>query len=420
LILIFILTSSQLYSQTPPYYNYTTKDGLCNLNVVDIQQDELGYLWFTTNHGLSRFDGYKFESFYDADGLNANSLTIIAMGSGNTLYFASSRHGISYYKNGKFGNYETDAKQQFEISKFRSRNDTIFFFEDKKTFSFIYDHKYQNYFIDEKINKLLKDSVDLGSLFLGSGGEIYLFGNSGIYIADNRNLKKMNIEGFNDTLVLTMHEDKDKNLWIGSRGKVYVVRNNKVIKEIDFPEKEGIQRILVDSRGITWFVIASVGISYYKNGELFDIGDKLNLKKFRPTDVFEDNQRNIWISVSGKGIYCLNNLYITQYTESDGLSNNSVLTILVDKFGRKLIGTTDGLNLLDGEKFSRVNIGLSSTFTEWIRFLKAGFKNNYTVSLTGMTQPFPYFYKQYGEFNISYFPSKCTFQTDSVTYLKIK
>lgn len=417
LILNFIFISFKVFSQTPSFYNYTTKDGLCNLNVVDIQQDELGYLWFTTNHGLSRFDGYKFESFYDAHGLNANNLTIIAMGSENTLFFASSRHGISYYKNGKFGNYETDAKQTLEITKFRSRNDTIFFFEDKKTFSFIFDHKYQKYFKDEKINKLLKDSLELGSLYLGSEGEIYLFGNSGIFIAENRNLKKMNIEGFKDTLVLTMHEDKDKNLWIGSRGIVYIVKNNKVIKKIIFPEKEGIYRIMVDSRGITWFVIASVGISYYKNGELFDIGGKLNINKFKPTDIFEDNQGNIWISVSGKGLYSLNNLYITQFTENDGLSNNSVLKILVDKSGKKLIGTTDGLNLLEGEKISRINIGLSSSFTEWIRFLKPGFKNNYTVSLTGMTQPFPYFYKQYGEFNITYFPTKCSFQIDSVTYL---
>ena len=146
LILNFLSISFQLYSQTPPYYNYTTKDGLCNMNVIDMQQDMNGFMWFATNHGLSRFDGKNFESFYDKDGLNTNSLTIIAVGNDNTLYFASSRHGVSYYKNGKFGNYETDTNQLFEITKFRVRNDTLFFIENKKKLCFIYNHKYKNYF----------------------------------------------------------------------------------------------------------------------------------------------------------------------------------------------------------------------------------------------------------------------------------
>lgn len=414
--LIFLLLDNS-YSQTPPNINYTTKDGLCNMNVIDMYQDLNGYLWFATNHGLSRFDGNSFENFYDADGLNTNSLTLIAAGNDGTLYFASSRHGISYYKNGKFGNYETDAKHTFDISKFRARNDTIFFIEDKKTLSFIYNHTYGKYFKNPETNKLLTDSLKLGSIYLSNDNGFYLFGNSGIYKAENQFLKKINIEGFNDSLILTIHEDKTGNLWIGSRGKVYVVNNFKVIKEITLPEKEGVNRILVDSRGIAWFIVASVGLSYYKDNELFDIGEKLNLKKFRPSDILEDKQGNMWVSAGGKGVYCLNNLYITQYTENDGLSNSSVLSILVSGAGKKLIGTTDGLNILDGEKFSKVNIGLSSSYTEWIRFLKPGYKENYTVSLTGTTQQFQYFMKPYEGMNFTYFPTRCTKQIDSVTYL---
>lgn len=417
LILNFLSISFQLYSQTPPYYNYTTKDGLCNMNVIDMQQDMNGFMWFATNHGLSRFDGKNFESFYDKDGLNTNSLTIIAVGNDNTLYFASSRHGVSYYKNGKFGNYETDTNQLFEITKFRVRNDTLFFIENKKKLCFIYNHKYKNYFSNPEINKLLSDSLKLGSIFLTKNNYLYLFGNSGIYKAENQTLSKLNIEGFNDSLIFTLHDDNSGNLYIGSRGKVYVVNNNKVIKEINFPDKEGINRILVDSRGIVWFVVASVGLSYYKDGVLFDIGEKLNLKKFRPSDILEDNRGNIWISVGGKGVYCLNNLYITQYNENDGLSNNTVLTILVDKSGKKLIGTTDGLNILDGNIFSRQNIDLSTSYTEWVRFLKQGPKENYTVSLTGNTDKFQYFVKSFQGMNFTFFPTRCSKQIDSVTYL---
>lgn len=44
--------------------NYTTRDGLAS-NVVNCGlQDRQGYIWFGTNHGLTRFDGHRFANFY--------------------------------------------------------------------------------------------------------------------------------------------------------------------------------------------------------------------------------------------------------------------------------------------------------------------------------------------------------------------
>ena len=44
--------------------HYTSRDGLGS-NVVNCGvQDRQGYLWFGTNHGLTRFDGYRFVNFY--------------------------------------------------------------------------------------------------------------------------------------------------------------------------------------------------------------------------------------------------------------------------------------------------------------------------------------------------------------------
>lgn len=59
-------------SDTPPLAggqrmhttNFTTRDGLGS-NVVNCGvQDRQGYLWFGTNHGLTRFDGHRFANFY--------------------------------------------------------------------------------------------------------------------------------------------------------------------------------------------------------------------------------------------------------------------------------------------------------------------------------------------------------------------
>jgi ligand-binding sensor domain-containing protein len=51
-----------------PFRSYTVLDGLTQSDVLDIEQDRAGYLWFTTARGLNRFDGKDFDQYTIADG----------------------------------------------------------------------------------------------------------------------------------------------------------------------------------------------------------------------------------------------------------------------------------------------------------------------------------------------------------------
>jgi signal transduction histidine kinase/ligand-binding sensor domain-containing protein/DNA-binding response OmpR family regulator len=59
---------------------YSDIHGLCNNSVLNILEDEMGYLWLSTFNGLSRFDPVKesFESFFQNDGLQSNQFTFNA------------------------------------------------------------------------------------------------------------------------------------------------------------------------------------------------------------------------------------------------------------------------------------------------------------------------------------------------------
>jgi ligand-binding sensor domain-containing protein len=62
-----------------PIRTYTTADGLVNDRVDRGTRDALGYLWFSTLDGVSRFDGRRFESFGVRDGLpSASTYDILA------------------------------------------------------------------------------------------------------------------------------------------------------------------------------------------------------------------------------------------------------------------------------------------------------------------------------------------------------
>ncbi len=52
-----------------PITAYTTAEGLAHNHINRIRQDSRGYLWFCTDGGLSRFDGYNFTNYTTEDGL---------------------------------------------------------------------------------------------------------------------------------------------------------------------------------------------------------------------------------------------------------------------------------------------------------------------------------------------------------------
>jgi len=67
-ILIILFSCAVLTAQSASHYeNYTVNDDLPSNNIVCIYQDDIGYLWFLTDAGVSRFNGYDFETISEED-----------------------------------------------------------------------------------------------------------------------------------------------------------------------------------------------------------------------------------------------------------------------------------------------------------------------------------------------------------------
>lgn len=59
---------------------YTTVDGLCNNAVLNILEDQKGYLWMSTFNGISKFDIHSksFKNYFGSDGLQSNQFNFNA------------------------------------------------------------------------------------------------------------------------------------------------------------------------------------------------------------------------------------------------------------------------------------------------------------------------------------------------------
>lgn len=59
-------------SPHPAFRQYTTDDGLASSETYCIIQDRKGYIWISSDNGVSRFDGYQFRNYGLKDGLKEN------------------------------------------------------------------------------------------------------------------------------------------------------------------------------------------------------------------------------------------------------------------------------------------------------------------------------------------------------------
>ena len=77
---------------------YTTSDGLADNSVTGIVGDEQGYLWISTNNGLSQFnpETETFRNFYASDGLQGNQLTTLAIAPDGQI-FVGGTGGLSAF-----------------------------------------------------------------------------------------------------------------------------------------------------------------------------------------------------------------------------------------------------------------------------------------------------------------------------------
>jgi len=368
----FLLFAFQcLYSQTPPYYHYTSSEGLPSSTVFDMLQDKEGFMWFGTLNGLSRFDGKHFVNFNEKDGLNSVVITALLPGDNGEIFIGNYEKGINVLRNGKIENFRRKIKGI-------NFNTTFFLRQDYKIYSYTGygriavfhekpDSSHDNFVAIPTSTFILR----LAKL---SDGTILALTSNGVFRIENNKLIKVHITGLPDDNYYCLTQRSDSSYFLGAKGAVYQVKNNNVINKfvMDSYANKLFYAIYCDSKNNIWFSVLGKGFFVIRKGsdKILNIGGKMGLENTQIDGFYEDNEGNIWISTFGKGVFCLNNLYLRNYSEKDGLVNNNVNCIEKDNFGRVLFGTINGISILDNGIISPLKDNSGKIISGYINDIK--------------------------------------------------
>jgi ligand-binding sensor domain-containing protein len=335
-------------------------------------------------NGMSKFDGKHFTTYRTNDGLNSNTITSLAEGDNGELYIGNYVKGINVLKNGRIENYCSEisgksfATSYLLLANRGKEKQKLYAYRAWGAINVIGDRK-PNGRADYSFSSSLLHITKMAEF---PNGSLIVLTTSGLFNLKNDSLTKLDIAGLTGREVYCFAEGKDSSYLIGAQGAIFRIKNNKIIQKliVNLAGNNQVISILNDKNNNLWFSVMNKGFFLIPDSsdQIIDVGGSMDLRNTLVNHIVEDDEGNIWISTFGKGVYCLNNLYLKSYSERDGLSNNNVYSIVKMKSGNLLIGTFNGLNILDNGKFVQVK-GLSGkTLTENITGIES-VKGDYVI-----------------------------------------
>lgn len=366
IILIILLCPALLSSQKLFIKNYTSAEGLAQNQVFSVEQDHLGFMWFGTGGGLSRYDGRTFRNYTKENGLASNVIRVIFESSDHRLWLGTDE-GLSRYviKSDSFVNYNSSNELYTGVlgkgtvrSILEDSSGNVWFATadglsvlDKKTGTF-YNFTVADGLPSNVILCLTKNPEN--TIYAGTPEGIGVVRLKNDFTIDVNRISAR--DGLINNRIEAIFYDTFNRLWIGTPVGVTKIEDNKFrnLTSSSGLAHNSVRGITQSKRGYVW-ITTEGGISFTDSRS-----DPITFKNYNTKNGFagnffytmlEDRENNFWFGTFGKGVSKLISEELVSYLEADGLINDAILSAAHDVSGRLYIGTTIGLSIFYQNKF---------------------------------------------------------------------
>lgn len=364
LVSTLILSPQNTYAQRLSFRKYSVKEGLSQSQILDIVQDERGYLWFATAEGLTRFNGKQFVHYSKKEGLAGTFISKMYLDSQGNLWLGHRAMGISKYRPDR-NTFEQiilpDGYQHANIRDIIEDKQGVIWFSTEKSGLLKYENNQWQKFSKE--NGLPTESLNA---LCYTGQHLWIGSNQGIIVFDSQlpEERRFNLLTGKKEIMLkkisAMLKDAEGNIWIGDtkKGILKFIPSDdsenpgefiNISKLYNLPSKN-IQCIFQDFDKNIWIGTNNRGVIRYTSpvissdkGEIKIINAKNGLEKENIVSIFQDREGSFWFGTDGGGVFQYRGECFEQYGLREGLIDNVIWTILEDRKGGYWFGSEGGL-----------------------------------------------------------------------------
>lgn len=358
-ILIFVsilLFINKIEAQSLSFRNYLVKDGLSNNDVNCMLEDRKGFIWLGTEDGLNRFDGYNFHVYRnisdDSTSLSSNSIWTIFEDTEGYIWIGT--------KSGELNLYDP--------------------YKDSFTHWNINDDKFN----ENSITAISKDSRD--DVWVGSY-------RNGLYKLNiktgeikNWNYDPLNNNSLSNNFITAIVSDETGNLWISTYNglnkfnfkkssskfeRIYLSRiidnlRTELIWNLSFSEYDKNLLYICSSNGLIQYHFKS------DKYEVFNFFDRQDLQFSNSissvAEQIVNGEKILWIATyAGLLRKDISNArtkrFISAELNLNGLINNNINRILVDRSGVLWIAQEQGLSCITAKSSKFNNTLLSEKYS---------------------------------------------------------
>ncbi|MCD8178806.1 MAG: hypothetical protein LUE98_15925 [Tannerellaceae bacterium] len=371
--ILLVLTCIPLTAENYKFRHYTNKDGLSHNTVHCSLQDSRGYMWFGTEEGLNRFDGYTFEVYkhnpQDSTGLSGNGIHSLFEDSAGRIWVCTSS-GLCYYDpvtesfNRRFLPFENEQDVYFSSVREDSRQN-LWFIRGNLVVTYSLQTGETRYYPPE-------DYFHAWNVAMGDNGFPFFSDSKNLYIY------QPTADAF--TRVPVLHEEAnisaiceipEMGILLGTDrdgAKLYRFHNQE-IEDITPPAQ--VRTITAYNRNCYWIGTES-GIFIYDalnrtvKHLTKSLTDEYTIADNTVYSITRDMEGGMWVGSFFGGINYLPKSYVSFNSfiggkTHPGLLGNAIREICPDQYGNLWIGTEDnGINKYDPQTGQFTNYSLNN------------------------------------------------------------
>lgn len=376
IVLLFILCFQTVFAQefAPRFRRFTTDQGLSQSHVSAILKGRRGFMWFATEDGLNRFDGYKY-THYKHDAANPasihDSFVLSLLEDEKGYMWVGTSTGLDRYDR------DTDSFVHFPHPRrnlaintiFRDSRNRLWLGTDRGLY--LFDRSRGTY----QLFTYTGMDVRAGSEFVTSitEGKGYV-----LWVGTEKGLFKLDVktgvlamyehgartpDGLKSDWIKVLRYDRNGNLWVGMHGGGISVLDpaGNIVRHFAHKPADpwslahnDILSMAEDGAGKLWVGTENGGISIYD-----PLTDRFSSVRNNPDDryslsnnsvyaIYRDNAENMWVGTYAGGVSFLPKFgpkfdaYRQKVNNANSLSNNTVLAICGDNTSDDIWIGTDG------------------------------------------------------------------------------